>query len=236
MPFILIAEDDLVSARILCRILTDIGFEVFSVDDDDSFWVEYHKRTPDLCIIDIQLRKGNGLVILEEIRKTHRELPCLVSSASVDRTIIERALVLNAFDIVVKPYYRARIIEQVRAALAFPKGPFEAEELIIERLGIPKADLIRIYHEAADVCAIYHSQLKDILEIQDTDSRNSQLAVIASSLKGMGNNLGIRALFQFAVEIDTLGQESAPVQKFLAKLEEIRQSVMRHAEDIRSRH
>lgn len=71
MKKILIAEDELIIAKVYTRILTKEGYEVKNVTSGTDAQLLFDEFKPDIAVLDIQL-KGNltGIDVAQHIRKT----------------------------------------------------------------------------------------------------------------------------------------------------------------------
>ena len=71
MKKILIAEDEILSAKILSKIVNNEGYEVVDIIKNGDKVVEsFKKNKPDLLLMDILLQgKSDGITAVEEIRK-----------------------------------------------------------------------------------------------------------------------------------------------------------------------
>lgn len=74
------------------------------------------QTNPDVAIVDLSLKEGNGLDLLKDIRIRHPGLPVLVLSWR-DESFAERALRAGAMAYITKQEEPARVIEGVRRVL-----------------------------------------------------------------------------------------------------------------------
>ena len=104
VPHVLIVEDnDLVSGAL--RVLFEqTGRRVSTASTvADAISMATADR-PDLMLIDLPLPDGNGLAILEELRKQHREPKVAVALTGHDEpAIVERCTALGCADVLLKP-------------------------------------------------------------------------------------------------------------------------------------
>ena len=115
---ILIVEDDRTSRIVLRRVLEGIGnLEVIEAEDGLKAWEMLdHGLLPDLCFLDINMPRMNGLELLKRVRADKRLASlkvCFCSSVRDRQTIIQAASYQPDY-YVLKPYTRGLIQEQVQ--------------------------------------------------------------------------------------------------------------------------
>lgn len=116
MPTILVVEDESNLRRAVCRGLEQRGHRTIqagTLGEARRRLLTYH---PDAVLLDLKLPDGNGLVLLDELRKSHPETPVVILTAYGDVDAAVRALKAGAEDFFEKPF------------------DLEAVELILERI------------------------------------------------------------------------------------------------------
>lgn len=78
---ILLVEDDPSLGFVLKDGLAMKGFDVVLCTDGDKGLETFNQESFDLCILDVMLPKKDGFALAEEIRKKHREIPILFTTA-----------------------------------------------------------------------------------------------------------------------------------------------------------
>ena len=73
-PPVLIAEDDLVSAKVLEKLLQKLGYEVVSARDGDEAWRLFQAQPTRLIVSDWMMPGTDGLSFCEKVR-AHPGLP-----------------------------------------------------------------------------------------------------------------------------------------------------------------
>lgn len=86
---------------------------------------------PDLVIIDISLKDGNGLDLVQEVKKEYPGLPMLVLSMYDESLYAERALLAGAFGYIMKQEAIPKVVEAIRHVL---KGDIYASSLVKEKV------------------------------------------------------------------------------------------------------
>lgn len=125
MSKILIAEDDLITARILNKHLTEWGFQVFQEKNGEDAWSTLDNHDIQLAILDWMMPKLNGLQLCRKIRQQKSDpytyLILLTARTSTD-DIVE-GLNSGADDYITKPVEPA----ELRARLQTGKRIIELE-------------------------------------------------------------------------------------------------------------
>lgn len=80
-------------------------------------WQKIDLLSPDLVIVDITLKGRNGIELIRDIRKHHKELPVLVLSMHAESLFAERALAAGARGYIVKEEASDSIVGAIRCVL-----------------------------------------------------------------------------------------------------------------------
>ena len=132
---ILVVEDDPDINRLLCRILTDGGYDVrpaFS-GSEAVLWAEQYEY--DLVLLDLMLTGLTGEEFIAQMRRK-KTMPILVLSAKAGLEDRVNVLRLGADDFISKPFDNAEVLARVEAQLRRYRqfsAPAEAGEVL--RLG-----------------------------------------------------------------------------------------------------
>ena len=132
---ILVVEDDPDINRLLCRILTDGGYDVrpaFS-GSEAVLWAEQYEY--DLVLLDLMLPGLTGEEFIAQMRRK-KTMPILVLSAKAGLEDRVNVLRLGADDFISKPFDNAEVLARVEALLRRYRqfsAPAEAGEVL--RLG-----------------------------------------------------------------------------------------------------
>jgi two-component system KDP operon response regulator KdpE len=115
-PNILMVEDDELIRRFVRRSLEEEGFRVCEADTQRRGAIEAATCKPDLVIVDLGLRDGDGFNLIREVR-AWSNVPVLVLSARSDESNKVEALDAGADDYLTKPFGSAEFSARVRAML-----------------------------------------------------------------------------------------------------------------------
>jgi len=119
---ILIVEDDVPLARLLCSCLTAEGFVGELAFDGEEAWGKLESETYQLALLDLNLPKMDGLTLLAKMRTDRPDLPVMVLTGR-NRTE-DRVITLNqgADDCLVKPFSLLELLARIRALLRRQAG------------------------------------------------------------------------------------------------------------------
>ena len=81
MPKILIVEDEPDLLELYKKEMQDEGYEVLTALDGETALDLVKKQLPDLVILDIRIRKMDGLKVLQEIKRFNKDIPVILNSA-----------------------------------------------------------------------------------------------------------------------------------------------------------
>lgn len=102
---ILLVEDDLISAKIMGKMIHNLGYsDPIIVSNCDEAIKETVEKKPDLIIMDINLGDDSldGIETAQAIKK-HIDLPIVFLTAHTDESILSRAISINPNDFLLKP-------------------------------------------------------------------------------------------------------------------------------------
>jgi two-component system, OmpR family, KDP operon response regulator KdpE len=113
---VLVVEDDPEIRALIQSSLSVEGFEVqTAVSLSEASALIRHDR-PDILVLDLGLPDGDGLRLVQEVRKTH-SLPILIVSARHQEAQKIQALDAGADDYLVKPFSVGELLARIRVAL-----------------------------------------------------------------------------------------------------------------------
>jgi two-component system KDP operon response regulator KdpE len=113
---VLVVEDD---PEIRVLIQTSLSVEGFTVQTAVSLseaGALLHNALPDILLLDLGLPDGDGLSLVQEVRKRH-SLPILIVSARHQEAQKIQALDAGADDFLVKPFSVGELLARIRVAL-----------------------------------------------------------------------------------------------------------------------
>ena len=127
-------DDDTVSLKIMAAALKDhYHIEVSSAEEDALKTCQ--EQQPDLILLDINLKRGNGFNILESLKQSSATagIPVIfITNDSCPDTEVE-AFQLGASDYVIKPIIPPVLAAKVKAAISNPYVPHSDYALVKEQ-------------------------------------------------------------------------------------------------------
>jgi two-component system, NtrC family, nitrogen regulation response regulator NtrX len=126
---ILIVDDELGIRESLGALLRDEGYEIAAVDSGETCLEILEERKFDLILLDVWLKKIDGLETLERIRAQDDPPVVVMISGHGNIETAVRATKLGAFDFVEKPLSLEKTILVVRNALEYTRLEAENQRL-----------------------------------------------------------------------------------------------------------
>ena len=118
MARILVLEDGRDAAVLIQKILGKKRHEVIIFTEEEEALRYVQDNSVDLAILDIKLKKMNGIEVLEELRKSAPELKVIMLTGYPTIETARQALQLGAKEYCVKPIDKDELEEKVEQVLA----------------------------------------------------------------------------------------------------------------------
>ncbi len=130
---ILIVEDDVFSANIIKRILTNRGYEITDVvSDSKDVLSSVENIIPDLILMDIVLRGTMDGIELASIIKNKHDIPIIYLTGDASEETIQRAKITEPFGYLIKPISEMTLLTNIELTI------FKQNEQIKRNLQILK--------------------------------------------------------------------------------------------------
>ncbi len=117
---VLLIEDDRTMLTLLSTLLRFEGFDVVQLQDDESLesaMQVIHRETPGVILLDVHLRRWNGIDLLKMIRADRAtQAAGVVMSSGID--LGQRCLEQGANAFILKPYMPEDLIQKIHQVMA----------------------------------------------------------------------------------------------------------------------
>jgi DNA-binding NtrC family response regulator len=122
---VLVVDDEPVIRNALVDRLDEEGFDAVPAESLAQARAELASRKIDAILLDIRLRDGDGLDLLDELRRAKQTVPVIVATAFGDSERAIRAMRLGAFEYVTKPFDLDALLRAIARAVETPaaRGP-----------------------------------------------------------------------------------------------------------------
>lgn len=100
----MILDDEEVLLHVLTTFLKANYPNIFSTSDEDEFLKNLSSFAPDIIILDLMLKKIDGLELITEIKKFNKNIQIITISGQEDTKLITKALARGATTFVSKPF------------------------------------------------------------------------------------------------------------------------------------
>jgi two-component system, NtrC family, response regulator AtoC len=191
-PEVALVEDERNVRELYLDVLGARGMNVVPLDSVVAAEAYLARRAPDLLLLDVKLGDGDGLVLLDKLRKQGLRAPVIVMTAfgTVERAV--QALRAGASDFLVKPFSNERLLSSVAAALEAGRRLVELE-LAAPTLG-PGTEATRALIGA-------EGGLRDVVSLLPRVAA-SDTTVLVRGESGTGKELVARALHAASPRMD----------------------------------
>ena len=118
MHRILVLDDDIGVCTVLTRILQDQQYDVYTSQSVISAAETLTKRSFDAYLLDYRLADGTGLQVAEKVRQQGSNAPIILISGYGATDIAAKAVTLDIFEVLQKPFTRETICNALERALS----------------------------------------------------------------------------------------------------------------------
>ncbi|MEK6645412.1 MAG: response regulator [Candidatus Firestonebacteria bacterium] len=118
---ILIIDDEQEMIDALRNILEQDGYTVTATTDGVSALKKVENNNFDVVLLDVRIPGMDGIQILEQIKKTNKNLPVIMVTGYGDTKTSVQAMKLGAFDYISKPFNYEELINLIEKAVQMNK-------------------------------------------------------------------------------------------------------------------
>lgn len=112
-PYLLVAEDDPGTARVITDLAGSLGWEVELQTDGLAALASFQRREPDLLLLDYYMPQVDGLEVLDRVRRAGSQVPVIIMTAAAEPDLVLEALRLGATDFLRKPFEHLLLLKVI---------------------------------------------------------------------------------------------------------------------------
>ncbi len=139
-PRLLVVDDDAAFNKVLCRVMTQRGFDVLGARNSDEALSMADSHLPDYVLLDLNLAGQSGLRLIEPLLKRRPQARIVVLTGYASIATAVDAVKLGAVQYLAKPADAAAIVRALREAqdaaesAAFGDAPMPVDRLEWEHI------------------------------------------------------------------------------------------------------
>ena len=118
MAKILVTDDAAFMCMMLGNMLKEAGYEVCEANNGRDMLQKYELEKPDLVTLDITMPELDGLDALKLLREKNPKAKVIMCSAMGQESMVLDAIRSGAYDFIVKPFEKSKVLGSVRKVLA----------------------------------------------------------------------------------------------------------------------
>ncbi len=180
MSFKILVIDDEPTLRESLQIAFSVaGYEVTTVSTGEEGLELIQKEPPDLVLLDHWLPGINGDQVLQEIKKSHPEIPVVIMTAQGSIELAVNLMKLGAYDFLVKPFE----LEQIEAVVQ--KG---LEQIRLQKELTWLREQYKEKFSAGGIIGV-SQKMKDLLLIAESIACSPETTVLIEGETGTGKEL-----------------------------------------------
>ncbi len=198
---ILVIDDEEDIRNALCFVLEDEGYKARSAKNSSEALQAVHAKKPNLVVLDVWLNNSelDGIEILEELKKTYKDLPVIVISGHGTVDMAVNATKKGAYDFLSKPFKTDALLTTIARALETGKLVQENKALQ-DRAGMGDFNLIGQSKEIKAVrkCIEAYANIKNSVLIVGQGGTGKD--VVASLLHQKSSRTGLYSVFNASLD------------------------------------
>lgn len=206
---ILLAEDDLISRRLIKILIDKIGYNIKTVENGQQVIEEMKNNAYDLILMDIQMPILDGLEATKKIRdmenvQQSKRIPVIAVTAHAMLGDKEKCLNSGMDDYMTKPIEEVELIKKIQKYTTSKEENLKIAN--IERLDNLLGNRDDVVEIINDFISYYPEQLKNIQEAYE-ESDWGRLKDLAHKLKGSVSNFEAEQVVDCCKNIEIYAKE-----------------------------
>jgi CheY-like chemotaxis protein len=221
---LLLAEDDLISRRLIRILIEKLGHKVNVVDNGEKAFEAFKKNHYDIILMDIQMPVMDGLECTRKIREYEKEknlskVTVIAVTAHAMKGDKEKCLNAGIDDYITKPIEEKVLLNKINKHRINTSNEMKIAN--IEKLHELLENCTDVGEIVSDFLDYYPHQLLQIKEIANS-KEYEELANSVHKLKGSVTNFDAEQVLDTLKRIETYAknEDQVSIEKSLIKLEE----------------
>jgi CheY-like chemotaxis protein len=103
MPVVLVIEDSSFQRKILCKFITDEGYQVCEASNGKIGLELVASRQPDLIFCDLVMPELDGFEVLKKLQEMKSTIPIVILTSDIQEPVKKQCLELGALEFINKP-------------------------------------------------------------------------------------------------------------------------------------
>lgn len=202
MKVVLCIDDDNVAQRLYGILLKNAGFDVVTATSASSAIEKLELQSYAAIILDYMMPEVNGLELASRIRRhsteSVRNVPIIVSSASLDRKAVQQFSTLAVRHFLVKPVDKEGLKQTLLRAIGseWDGKAIQSLELICHNLGLEAGPALELLKLASQQLQSQYDQLREAALALNETGIKLHCPLLRSTL----GNLGLRSDDEWMME------------------------------------
>jgi CheY-like chemotaxis protein/HPt (histidine-containing phosphotransfer) domain-containing protein len=221
---LLLAEDDLISRRLIRILIEKLGHKVNDVDNGEKAFEAFKKNHYDIILMDIQMPVMDGLECTRKIREYEKEknlskVTVIAVTAHAMKGDKEKCLNAGIDDYITKPIEEKVLLNKINKHRINTSNEMKIAN--IEKLHKLLENSTDVGEIVSDFLDYYPHQLLQIKEIANS-KEYEELANSVHKMKGSVTNFDAEQVLDTLKRIETYAknEDQVSIEKSLIKLEE----------------
>lgn len=118
MAKIMVTDDAVFMRLMLSNMLKEAGYEVCEACNGYDMLQKYDVEKPDLVTLDITMPELDGLHALKKLHEKNPKAKVIMCSAMGQEKMVLEAIQSGAYDFIVKPFEKSKVLGSIRKVLA----------------------------------------------------------------------------------------------------------------------
>ncbi len=118
MAKIMVTDDAVFMRLMLGNMLREAGYEVCEAANGSDMLQKFEIEKPDLVTLDITMPEMDGLHALKLLKEKNPKVKVIMCSAMGQEKMVLEAIQNGAYDFIVKPFEKSKVLGSIRKVLA----------------------------------------------------------------------------------------------------------------------